>query len=287
LFSHLTDVFGTLGEDLTRRALSKHAQTLEAFVVQAQSDYGSSSGPRGRPSGSTTATAQPGGFVWPPPHPAIPPSSSAAHDKAAQAFADRAASKAASKAESAQRQAFLRYGSLLVVRSGEVDAEVFFPQATDAKWSAVDKGKGDSDLAQVKRTRVGPGFACYCPPPLRTLGDDPTLPPHRPLGRLADPKLVPAALRTLPRCERAVAAVPSSGQRTAQVAAGSLVGAGPPLKGGGVPTGVVVELVPGRDLEELLKQPDMAPLKTYLKEMAAEAVAQSAAHAGAEGGLKK
>ena len=80
------------------------------------------------------------------------------------------------------------------------------------------------------------------------------------------------------RCERAVAAVPSSGKRTAQVAAGSL---------GGVPTGVVVELVPGRDLEELLKQPDMAPLKTYLKEMAQDAVAQSAAHAGAEGGLKK
>lgn len=232
LFSHLTDVFETLGEDLSIRANNHLHATLAQWLQKAES--------------TTSLHAAPGVTFYPVPTENSSLAISNEKKSVPRFFSwpnigwgkkDRVLEGEGSIGWGELLQSVETSGCLVIIEEGECEVELECTHSDS--WSVTSRTRPSPMMAVIKeeitetssKKKVGPGFICYCGPSR-----------HSP-----NEKQVPPSLRSLPRCVKMKASEASEdGEKSV----------------------VVATAVAGQELHELLKQPGMSVLRGYVNDLA-------------------
>jgi hypothetical protein len=242
LFSHLTDVFETLGEDLYIRANNHLHATLAQWLRNAKT--------------VTSLRAAPGVTIYPVNQADVQNSKSDGFFSWSRIGIARRFSSESQKG--IKDEQFVGWGPLVdsaetmgclvVVEQGECEIMLDESGVSDS-WSvsSINRSKStkhnpnpnnedrEGYVSKQSTRRVGPGFVCFCAPPRHESNE----------------KQIPPSLRSLPRCVSMKALPPQNDKL-----------------GYNGSSYVSITAVAGQELHELLKQPGMSVLRGYVKDLA-------------------
>lgn len=179
LFSHLTDVFEKLGEDLSIRANNHLHATLAQWLQNAETTTSLRAAPGVTlyPVSSSDVQIEPRFFSWP---------------NIGLGLGGGKRTSEGSIGWGALSQSVETSGCLVIIEQGECEVEL--EDAHVDSWSVTSSRTkpitAETDSTGRSTRRIGPGFVCYCGPPRQTLNE----------------RQVPPSLRSLPRCVRMKAA---------------------------------------------------------------------------------